>query len=962
MFRNNIGKKTAIYVIKPVYIGVLGVFVSLLTACGGGDSRSEADAIGINNISIAYIKRPTPRDQNDNLVTNDMREPTAFTEGGDLYIQAQTNITATPKNVTRRMTDQRGDVKDVSVSYDGNKLVFSLRLEDLTNGNNVPTWNLYEYDISNDSLTPLISAGRQEDGDDISPRYLPDGRIIFASTRQTESKGIRGNEGRDKILDSVDENTLNAAFSLHVLETNGDIKQVSFNPSNDLDPIVLKDSGRILFSRWNHMRNRNDISLYSMKPDGTDVQLYYGAHSHNTGQNANTSVHFYKPREMQDGRIMAILRPLVTNFGGGDIIFIDGNNFADNTQPIWSQQAFITGTAQTVFKQNVTTATGISLNGRYNAAFPMLDGTDRYLMSWAPCQILTDPSIPFDPENPTANITACSLASDTQLNDVNVTEAPPSYGIFLIDAGSNTQIPIIIAQANTLFSEVVMTYPTTVPPVIFDQVDGSSGFNQDHADNGIGVLHIHSVYDFDGGFAAYGAEATLPLFNNDSPTPTAILIDTPEEMANPKNTTADDRPARFIRITKNVSFSNPLPDDTQLLDTAFGRRALRGMREIIGYAPVEPDGSVKIKIPANVPLTVSVLDKDGRRISDRHQYWFQVKPGETLECIGCHVHDTVNQENNKPHGRPNYASTFNEGAETTGIAFPFSVDALWTEIGETMAETRSRHSCLPSNPTPCADMKPSTDLMYSDVWTNELAANRSTDASFTINYDDTPVSPLDSGTSIADACANDYIPLSISSFTYCRIMINYQQHIQPIWEKPRGVMDADTCVNCHTTNGNAQVASGQLELTNGLSTDEADHLVSYRELIFNDNEQEFVGGMLSDVSVQARDNNNNLLFALDINGDQILDINGDPIPIMEPVVVPSSISIDNQNNGTFGSARRSYFIEKMTNTELEAGRAITGITDHSNMLTPSELKLITKWIDIGSQYFNNPFDLATPRN
>ena len=32
------------------------------------------------------------------------------------------------------------------------------------------------------------------------------------------------------------------------------------------------------------------------------------------------------------------------------------------------------------------------------------------------------------------------------------------------------------------------------------------------------------------------------------------------------------------------------------------------MREILGYAPVEPDGSVKVKIPANVAFAISVLD------------------------------------------------------------------------------------------------------------------------------------------------------------------------------------------------------------------------------------------------------------------------------------------------------------------------------------------------------------------
>lgn len=915
----------------------------LLTACGGGESDDEASALGIEDISIAYVKRPTPRDQNGDIVTNDMREPAAFTEGGDLYIQARASSSATVENITRVKTNGLGDVKDVSVSYDGNKLLFSLRLEDPNpNDNVIPTWNLYEYDIVSDNLTALISAGIQEDGDDLSAHYLPDDRIIFSSTRQNISKGIRVNEGRGTFT-AVDENRRNSSFSLHVLNLDGTINQVSFNASHDLNPIVLKDSGRILFTRWNNMGGRNDFSLYTMNPDGSDVQLYYGAHSHRTGQDPNSDIHFSMPREMDDGRIMAKIGPFVTNFGEGDFIFIDGKNFADNTQPIWSQQGFISGTAQTIFKQTVTTANGLSLKGRYNAAFPMLDGSNWFLMSWSQCQIrevATDPN---------SRIIPCSLASSAQLNDPNVLEAPPSYGVFLVDAGSGTQVPLILPESDTLFNEVVMAYKNTKPPIIFDKVPGvSAEIDQAFADDGVGVLHIRSVYDFDNNFSAYGA--TLPTTDSDG---MPITIDSPSKMANPKNTTADQRPARFIRITKSVSFSDPLPIGNRISNSAFGVSTQQGMREIVGYAPIEPDGSVKIKVPANVALTIGILDKDGRRISNRHQSWFQVKAGETLECVGCHVHDTNNQNLNKPHGRPDYTSTFNQGAPTTGIGFPFSLDSLWAEISETMAETRARHSCLPSNPTPCADLKPSTDLIYSDVWTNDVAANRSVDPSFTINYTDTPVSPISGTSPAATACANPYpyYDSTVASFTYCRLIINYERHIHPMWSKDRGV---NTCTNCHTTAGNTQVAPGQLELTNGPSADEPDHLVAYRELLFDDNEQELVGATLTDRTVQDTDNNGNLLFLLDGNGNQVLDVNGNPIAIMVPVTVTPSMST--------GGARVSYFMEKITNTELNAGRSLSGTTNHAGMVTASELKLLSEWLDIGAQYFNNPLDPAVPTN
>ena len=91
----------------------------------------------------------------------------------------------------------------------------------------------------------------------------------------------------------------------------------------------------------------------------------------------------------------------------------------------------------------------------------------------------------------------------------------------------------------------------------------------------------------------------------------------------------------------------PDEDDPALVNApdldrdAFGLQRNQGMREIIGYAPIEPDGSVKVLLPANIPLAVSVLDKQGRRIGPRHENWFQVKQGDTLECTGCHTHTTT---------------------------------------------------------------------------------------------------------------------------------------------------------------------------------------------------------------------------------------------------------------------------------------------------------------------------------
>ncbi len=56
---------------------------------------------------------------------------------------------------------------------------------------------------------------------------------------------------------------------------------------------------------------------------------------------------------------------------------------------------------------------------------------------------------------------------------------------------------------------------------------------------------------------------------------------------------------------------------------------------VIGTVPIEPDGSVRIEVPANTPLHFQLLDVDERPLV--HETAFNnVAAGEVLSCIGCH--------------------------------------------------------------------------------------------------------------------------------------------------------------------------------------------------------------------------------------------------------------------------------------------------------------------------------------
>jgi hypothetical protein len=370
--------------------------------------------------------------------------------------------------------------------------------------------------------------------------------------------------------------------------------------------------------------------------------------------------------------------------------------------------------------------------------------------------------------------------------------------------------------------------------------------------------------------------------------------------------------------------SIPDQDFLDLNNTAFGRDRAQGMKEIVGYSMIEPDGSVMMKVPANVALAVSVLDARGHRITARHQNWIQLRPGQILKCNGCHV-----AQSGISHGRYDAFESAYAGAPTAGVEFPNTDPALFVgDIGETMAEVRARITCANSG---CSSIEPSMDVEFDDVWTDEAAANRLKDASFRYAYVDLTTPPPTSLNCMTQAWASN-----------CRIVINYETHIHPLWSANRPVLDPATgmplldpttglpvtnnCTNCHTpidAAGAVQVPASQLDLTDGLSPDEPDQFNAYRELLFPDNEQELNMGALQDRVVQ--------------NG---VDANGDPILVTVTV---------NPSMSTAGANASGRFFNR-----FNAGQS------HDGYLSDAEKRLIAEWLDVGAQYYNNPFDV--PQN
>jgi len=59
------------------------------------------------------------------------------------------------------------------------------------------------------------------------------------------------------------------------------------------------------------------------------------------------------------------------------------------------------------------------------------------------------------------------------------------------------------------------------------------------------------------------------------------------------------------------------------------------IKRLLGYVPVEADGSAIFKVPANMPFSIQPVDSLGRAVQWMRS-WTIGMPGETVSCVGCH--------------------------------------------------------------------------------------------------------------------------------------------------------------------------------------------------------------------------------------------------------------------------------------------------------------------------------------
>ncbi len=150
------------------------------------------------------------------------------------------------------LDDPKGTIRDPRVHYDGGKILFSYRK------GGTHHYHLCEINTDGTNFKQLTFGDR----DDVDPTYLPDGGIVFSSSRC--NRFIPCNRVPTAIIYRMDADGKN-------------IQCLSANTLLEDRPAVLPD-GRIVYTRWEYTDRAAETfrDLWVMNPDGTNQMVLFG--------------------------------------------------------------------------------------------------------------------------------------------------------------------------------------------------------------------------------------------------------------------------------------------------------------------------------------------------------------------------------------------------------------------------------------------------------------------------------------------------------------------------------------------------------------------------------------------------------------------------------------------------------------------------------------------------------------
>jgi len=208
-----------------------------------------------------------------------------------------------------------GSFQFAEVSFDGGRVLFSFCHAETTPADRERhldrTYHLVEVGADGSGLRQLTSGPF----DDFAPRYLPDGKILFISTRR---QGFhRCGRGPCPV------------HTLAICNADGsDPRPISFHETHEWDPALMHD-GRVLYTRWDYV-DRNAVhyqQLWTVRQDGSDVRIFYG-------NNTLSPIGVWEARPVPGSQRVMATAAAHHAMTAGSIILLDVTRGVDGPNPI----------------------------------------------------------------------------------------------------------------------------------------------------------------------------------------------------------------------------------------------------------------------------------------------------------------------------------------------------------------------------------------------------------------------------------------------------------------------------------------------------------------------------------------------------------------------------------------------------------------------------------------------------
>lgn len=211
-----------------------------------------------------------------------------------------------------------GSFMHPEVTYDGSRILFAYcDTPSVSNwGSNIEEfrgrhYHLYEIHADGSGLRQMTDGAY----DDFSPRELPDGKLVFISTR----RGGYHRCGRGPC----------DVYTLAQAEADGSgAHPVSFHETNEWDPAVL-DDGRVIYTRWDYV-DRNAVhyqQLWTTRTDASNPVAYYGNNTWNP-------VGVWEARQVPGSPLVMATAAAHHAMTAGSIILVDRARGVDGPDPL----------------------------------------------------------------------------------------------------------------------------------------------------------------------------------------------------------------------------------------------------------------------------------------------------------------------------------------------------------------------------------------------------------------------------------------------------------------------------------------------------------------------------------------------------------------------------------------------------------------------------------------------------